>query len=109
MRLARRGPLRAVYLNTLGLAHLIVGNEEGAFEAIDESVRLAPTSYGVIVFQAIARASVGDVSATRASLARLRAPRPDLPEPLVKAFLIATAGPLFETAEPTLAEVGFGV
>ncbi len=108
VRLARRSPLRAAYLNTLGLAHLIAGNEEDAIEAIDESVRLAPSSYGVIIFQAIARASVGDISATRNSLARLRELRPDLPEQLVKAFLTTTAGPLYETAEPTLAAVGFG-
>jgi TolB-like protein/DNA-binding CsgD family transcriptional regulator/Tfp pilus assembly protein PilF len=108
VRLARRSPLRAAYLNTLGLAHLIAGDEEDAIEAIDESVRLAPSSYGLIVFQAIARASIGDLAATRTSVGRLRELRPELPEPLVKAFLFATAGPLIETAEPTLAELDFG-
>ncbi|MFK7895118.1 MAG: LuxR C-terminal-related transcriptional regulator [Myxococcota bacterium] len=108
VRLARRSPLRAAYVNTLGLAHLIAGDEEDAIEAIDESVRLAPSSYGLIIFQAIAHASVGDLISTRRCLDRIQELRPEIAPPVIKNFLLSTAGPLIETAEPTLAKLGFG-
>ena len=109
VRLSRRSPLRAGYLNTLGLAHLTAGEEEDGIEAVNESVRLAPNSYGLIVWQALALAAIGDVAATRGALTRLRTLRPEMPESFIAAFLTTTAGSLYARAEPILAKAGFEV